>query len=208
MIDLMRSVVQDWKCAKTLNVYFDNWKEILVKGLYVIAKKDDNRFNVLTHGDLWSNNVMYKYGSDGKVEDCRLVDLQICSYNSPALDLHYFIVSSVQRDLRLTKLDHILQYYHGELVNNLRILGYKRDMPTLLQLQKDFLATGLFGVGTAMGTLPIVLAPQSEEAGVEMFVSDSEASQNFKRSMYSNPLYRAAMEDLVPYFERKGYFEI
>lgn len=207
-IDIMRKASADWSCAKTLNVYYDNWREIFLKKMFPISQRVDSRFNVLCHGDLWVNNIMFKYGTDGKPTDCLLVDLQICNYNSPMLDLHYFIFSSLQKDLRLTKIDYIISYYHKELVGNLKQLGYKKKPPTLMQLQKDFLATGHFGLGTATGTFPIAVAPSGDDSDINSFVSDSDTAKNFKLRLYSNPIYRDGMEQLVPYFERKGYFEV
>lgn len=48
---------------------------------------DAGDLHVLTHGDLWSNNMMFKYDGTGRVIDCVLLDLQFSSYASPAIDL-------------------------------------------------------------------------------------------------------------------------
>lgn len=205
---VMREATKDWDCAKTLNVFFDNWREIFLKKIFPIAQGDESRFQVLCHGDLWCNNIMFKYNSSGQVEDCLLVDLQICSYRSPLLDLQYFIFSSLHKDIRLSKIDFIISVYHRELVANLKKLGYKKKLPTLLQLQRDFLELGLVGLGTSLGTLPIALVPATENSDINSFVGDTDVARNFKMQLYGNPNYREAMEQLVPYFERKGYFEV
>lgn len=207
-IDALREVTQDWKCAKTLNKYYDNWREIFFNRLFPATKKDESRFNVLCHGDLWCNNVMFKYSSEGKVQDVLLVDFQICNVNSPMLDLHYFIVSSLQNSVRLSKIDYIISFYQRELSSNMKKLGAKTAPPTLLQLQKDFLATGQFGLGTAFGTLSIAVAPASDISDINSLLPDSPDAKAFKRNMYGNPTYREAMEELIPHFERKGYFEV
>lgn len=48
---------------------------------------EDGDFHVLTHGDLWFNNMMFKYDNASRVIDCVLFDLQFSSYASPAIDL-------------------------------------------------------------------------------------------------------------------------
>lgn len=48
---------------------------------------DDGDFRVLTHGDIWTNNMMFKYNDDGDLVDCTLIDFQFTSYASPAIDL-------------------------------------------------------------------------------------------------------------------------
>lgn len=35
----------------------------------------ENGFNVLLHGDMWSNNIMFRYDQQGKPTDIRLVNL-------------------------------------------------------------------------------------------------------------------------------------
>lgn len=207
-ITTMKSVTKDWTCAKTLSKILENWSEVIFKNMLTAIKKDDSRFNVLCHGDLWVNNIMFKYSSGGKVEDALMVDYQICNYNSPTLDLHYFLMTSMKKDLRIRKIDYIISFYHRKLTENLKLLGYQKNIPTLLQLQKDFLATGLFGFSTAIGSVPIVIAPPSDDADLQTLVSDSQAAMKFKEKIYGNINYREAMEELVPYYERKGYFEL
>lgn len=207
-IDVMKVAMKSASCSKTLNHYFENWKELFFNHTIPDHERVDSRFNVLCHGDMWCNNIMFKYNACGSVEDCVLVDFQICQYNTPMIDLHYFIVSSLHNDIRVSKIDYVISYYHCELVKNLKKLGYKKPMPTLLQFQKDFLATGSYGLATAFGTLAIALCPPSEDADLSSFLGDSAAANNFKMGMYGNPGYLKALEELVPYFERKGYFEL
>lgn len=47
----------------------------------------DGEFLVLTHGDLWINNIMFKYNEQGEPVDCVLIDLQLVSHASPVIDL-------------------------------------------------------------------------------------------------------------------------
>lgn len=185
-----------------------NWENLLIERLFETVKRNDARFNVLCHGDLWCNNVLFRYHKDtGKVEECLLVDYQMCNYNTPMLDLQYFIYSSTQHDIKMNKVDHILNFYHQELVNNLKKLGYSKQPPTLLQLQKDFLDVGNFGVVTSFGTLCTAVAPPGDDADVENFFRNDEVGDNFKRRLYSNPVYVRAIEDLVPFFEMKGLLD-
>lgn len=212
MFDKTMAVMQEctdkWKCANILQKYEGWFKKVMTHGIFEVVKRNDSRFNVLCHGDLWCNNVMFKYNEDtGKVEDCLLVDYQMCFYNSPMLDLNYFIYTSLQHDLKMNKVDHIIQFYHQELVANLRKLGYSKKPPTLLELQKDFLDVGLFGVSAAFGTFSIAVAPAGDDSEMDSFFKEGEAADNFKRRLYSNPIYVNALEDLVPFFEMKGFFE-
>ena len=59
----------------------------LIKNAQRAFDCDDGDFHVLTHGDLWTNNLMYKYNESGAPVDAVLLDFQFASYGSPALDL-------------------------------------------------------------------------------------------------------------------------
>lgn len=64
----------------------------------IVAPSKDG-INVLNHGDYWINNMMFLYEGEETVnpQDIRLVDLQLVRYSSPALDLQYFMTTSVQQ---------------------------------------------------------------------------------------------------------------
>lgn len=205
---IQRECMRKWKCADILERRMDNWENLMIDTLFTTVKRNDARFNVLCHGDLWCNNVMFRYNEDtGRVEECLLLDFQMCNYNTPMLDLQYFIYSSTQHDIKMNKVDQILQFYHQELVANLKKLGYSNKPPTLLQLQKDFLEVGNFGVVTAFGTFCVAVAPPGDDAEIDSFFRNDEVGDNFKRRLYSNPAYVKAIEDLVPFFEMKGLLD-
>ena len=49
--------------------------------------------HTLTHGDFWSNNILFAYDDDGAVKDLIIIDYQLVNYGHPAYDLVYFVVS-------------------------------------------------------------------------------------------------------------------
>lgn len=206
---IMKECYRQWKCADIMAKHEDTMDTLMVEKVFDVVQRKDERFNVLCHGDLWANNVMFKYNEDTeKVEECILVDFQMSFYNSPMLDLIYFIYSSTQHQLKLHKVDHIIQFYHQQLVANLKKLGYSKKPPTLLSLQRDYLELGLFGVVVSFGTFTIAVAPPGEDADMANFMKEDETGNNFTRRLYSNPAYVEAMNDLIPYFEMKGFLDL
>jgi len=61
-----------------------------------MATIDASDFNVLNHGDFWSNNMMFSHDSFGNIKDIYMVDFQIPKYGSVAQDLYYFLMTSTK----------------------------------------------------------------------------------------------------------------
>lgn len=94
---------------------------------------NSNKFYTLTHGDLWINNMMMQYDEKKSLKDVLLIDFQLCNWSSPAVDLHYFLHTSLEPKLQLDvhALDKLVQYYHKILVETLGNLKYNGYVPTL-----------------------------------------------------------------------------
>ncbi|KAJ9590336.1 hypothetical protein L9F63_027826 [Diploptera punctata] len=92
----------------------------------------DSDFNVLIHGDLWVNNILYRG------DTCRLVDFQFVKFTSFAIDLHLFLTSSVKMEVRLQHTDNLIQEYHRTLCKTMTALRCERKLPTLQELYEEY----------------------------------------------------------------------
>ena len=104
-----------------------------------------NGFQILNHGDMWVNNFMIKSDSEGKPIDVKLIDYQMSYWASPAGDLIYFLIISVQDDIKVDQFDNLVEYYHTNLVESLTKLKYDKVIPTLEELHADISEKGHFG---------------------------------------------------------------
>lgn len=129
-------------------------------------------------------------------------------WGSPAIDLHYFITSSIQKQLKLKDFDTIIQFYHENLVKWLKKLGYKKNVPTLLELQIDLLKRGFLGLMASISVLPIALLTECEDADINNMLNEGEVGMRFKRKLYTNPAYVEVMEMLMEYYDKKGILKI
>lgn len=68
--------------------------------------------NVLCHGDLWANNILFKYDDDEKPLECCLIDFQLARYNPPAHDVLCFLQFTTVRQLREDHCDELFKIYH------------------------------------------------------------------------------------------------
>lgn len=106
-----------------------------------VAEPMRSGFQVLNHGDLWMNNIMFNQDET----DIMLIDFQLSYLGSPAGDLLYFLISSVNDGCVVEKFDELVEFYHQELLRSLEVLGYSGDVPTLEEIHADLLEKGPFG---------------------------------------------------------------
>lgn len=117
----------------------------MVDRLLEDQKLNLREFNVLNHGDCWSNNIMFQYDDSGKIKNTLFVDFQVGKYGSPANDLYYFILSSANKDIKLAQFDYMIRFYYDHLVANLKLLHYHRPLPKLKNIHAALLKNGLAG---------------------------------------------------------------
>lgn len=75
---------------------------------------------VISYGDSWQNNVMFKYNSHGKPIEARFLDFQAVRKCSPVVDIAFFIFCCTTKELRDAHYDEFLQIYHDTLSEHIR----------------------------------------------------------------------------------------
>lgn len=192
--------------------------------LFKAVKVNEDDLNVLNHADLWTNNIMFQYTDDGQLLDTFFVDYAFPKYGSPAQDLLYFIMSSLQIDIKIKQFDHLIQYYHENLVENLQLLKYTKKIPTLkdihIMLHKygiwgkydTLICNGpskekiiiLTGFSTAVGVMAVALVDSSELSTFDNFLGDGEDGDTFKLMMFTNKRYHQHMNAILPWLLNRG----
>lgn len=102
-------------------------------------------------GDAWNNNILYRFNENvsimnlktfnvkilnnlclnylqNVVESIRLVDYQFIQYGSPAIDLHFNIFTSTDKELRDKDYDNMLRWYYESLSKIVKALGSNLDV--------------------------------------------------------------------------------
>ncbi|KAH8330906.1 hypothetical protein KR067_008721, partial [Drosophila pandora] len=191
-------------------VYLEKVKAIqplFVDKLMQFSKADPTEFNVLNHGDSWSNNIMFQYDAFGKIKEVYLVDYQIPKYGTVAQDLLYFLISSTKLEDKLSKFDYYIKVYHDYLVEHLKLLKYSKPIPTLRDIHLALFKYGFFGYSVATGVMAAVLLDPTDKASFENFLGETAEGVDFQMQMYNNARYRKHIQLILPWLLNRGALE-
>lgn len=172
----------------------------VVEKTFKSFRRRDDRFNVITHGDTWTNNYMFKYDGQ-KVENLKFVDFQIGGYNSPVLDLIYFIFSSPAGDIRFSKLDYFLETYYNKLREVCKALKLKNFNYTLKDLKDDFDSRIFFGLVVSICVFPFTIVKDDDIMDPNDLLDENTKMDT---RMYRTARYVKEMKMALPFFEKKG----
>ncbi|KAM7362730.1 uncharacterized protein ACRADG_013298 [Cochliomyia hominivorax] len=165
-----------------------------------------NKFNVLNHGDCWTNNIMFQYNQNGKITETLLIDFQTSRYGSPAQDLYYFLLSSTNFEIKLKYFDYFIFYYHQQLKTHLELLQYEGEIPQLRDLHLELYKHDYWVYITISALMPVLLCESREDANVDNLLDGD--NDEFKTAMYTNDLYIKNMNILLPWLDQRGAFDI
>lgn len=178
------------------------------QGLKVFDHESDDDLRVFVHGDLWINNLLFKYDSStGKPIDIVLLDFQFCVYATPVIDLCYFFFTSPTDELRQSCFDELTQYYYYHLASYTAKLGYSKKFPTFHQFQKQLLKKMFYAVYSSMIALPVQINDDPTDADFDALLGNDERSQRYRRTIMGNKRYQRIIKGLLPFFDRKGLLD-
>lgn len=92
----------------------------VVRKIFKFVESSKVYRNVILHGDIWVNNVMFKY-DDNKPIEAKYIDFQFARYAPPAMDLATFFYASSTIDFRKKHLKDLLDIYCETIENELSI---------------------------------------------------------------------------------------
>jgi len=80
---------------------------------------------------------MSNYLPDGSLDQLILIDFQLTTWASPAVDLLFFLTLSPEKDLLIKEFDHFVRIYWERLIECLKVLKLKKPLPKLRDLQSS-----------------------------------------------------------------------
>ncbi|XP_039962790.1 uncharacterized protein LOC120776326 [Bactrocera tryoni] len=156
-----------------------------------VMRPERCRFNVITHGDLWANNVLMKYAIvDGKrvPQDAVFVDFQLDFVGSCGYDLNFFLNTSVQLDVLKLHRYELLRHYYAHLKKTLQILGTEEsDIPSwqvVLEEVRDLELASYFALTCE---LPLCCMDRQDSVGLTLnSLIDPTIKEEIRKKLLTN----------------------
>ncbi|XP_066992702.2 uncharacterized protein [Anabrus simplex] len=203
----LASIIEEWEGFEKYGNKIREFTTKAIDSMVEMVKSSNSFLPVLNHGDCWVNNVMFKYNEvTGEVEDVVFVDLPLSRYASPALDLLYFIYSSVQSHLRSAHYQRMLMEYHFVMNDTLEALGCGEKKFSMDQLEEEIRQKEAFGFGAACAVLSAVLVDPEDAVNLDSVTEEefNSGQSNFMETALRGRRFREEMQVLLPLFEQKG----
>ncbi|KAJ8926033.1 hypothetical protein NQ315_009888 [Exocentrus adspersus] len=161
--------------------YLKNYVELFQNSLDCRTK-----YTVITHGDCWSNNMMFKYDEQRRVMDIRFIDFQMSKVGSPCCDLSYCLYSGASKEV-LQDFHHYLQVYHDSLSRTLRAFGCDPDrLYPFQELKNDWKKYCKLGMLMGLSVWKLKYTDQSQ---IRDLTDIAEEKDNAGQSPKSDPEY-------------------
>lgn len=81
-------------------------------------------FGAMIHNDLWTKNVFVKFSEKNPIDIC-LIDFKEIAYNSPVVDVLFFLLTSLEYSILENHFFELIRYYYSSLIQNINL--YQKD---------------------------------------------------------------------------------
>ncbi|XP_030376720.1 uncharacterized protein LOC115625714 [Scaptodrosophila lebanonensis] len=154
--------------SKHLQRFKDNFRDVCVAAS---KPKPGDRYVVLNHGDMWTNNFMYAYDDSSQTEvptRAIFVDFQISFYGSPACDLNFFLNTSLKLELVQQRREELIKVYYKAFRDTLEYARFEK-IPSYEDLLYELRSRETYGLFGLFAFLPMITMPKelSQDNSIE-----------------------------------------
>ncbi|XP_033329849.2 uncharacterized protein LOC117222320 [Megalopta genalis] len=158
-------------------------------------EKSATKRNVISHGDLWGNNMMF---SNEMPPRCLLVDFQLIRYAPLAHDVAQLLYLCTDRSFRASSEETMLKHYYSVLCETLKSAETRIEIPPWSEIVEGYEEQRLAGAVAAATFFQTVL--MNENIGAEIMSN----SESYNRYVFEdrNDFVFAIMKDDPGYRKR------
>ncbi|XP_055602305.1 uncharacterized protein LOC129751065 [Uranotaenia lowii] len=196
-IDTLGTHEQDAR-ERMQKLYENFWERINA----CLDPKAAEPYTVLCHGDIWANNMMFRY-EEKSPQEVVFLDLQAIRNTSPVNDVVHFLFCATDDDFRQLHYKEMLQTYYNSLSNLLRLLGGdpERQFPQSA-FQQQLKKFGIIGLLIAAFALPPTCTDYAKASNESM---DDNSFLEFSTQERDEARYRKRMSGAIRDAIRFGY---
>lgn len=204
----LHKLVSSWpgyeRIAGKIGKYMEQQRVNLVRAQAPV----DKEIKVLNHGDLWVNNMLFKYNGTQQLQDVIFIDFQLSVWGSPGIDLNYFFYTSLSLDVLKHKRPQLVKVYHNRLADTLLNLDMGVPVPSYEQLLAEVHRRESYGFFANYGILPTISQDKAQTAdnNLENF-SDADFAQKKTEQMFASKRLAETLRYTLPHFERAGVLD-
>ncbi|XP_008210976.1 uncharacterized protein LOC103316873 [Nasonia vitripennis] len=157
------------------------------------VKPSKDQRNVLCHGDLWSNNMLFKESEEDGTSCCKLVDFQLVGYACYTIDVMQLLHLNTNATTRKRLERELIQLYHSVLAENLRKGGLEENrIIGLEEIFRDTESKRICGIVAAVQYFPVALL--NKELALE-YCRDVNKLEEYMYSSRKDFVFRAMTLD-------------
>lgn len=178
LIDLVKS----WDGYEEIVRKMKHYSANLLERLLTMQQPLAGEFEVLNHGDLWVNNVLFRYDENSVPSDMVFLDYQMSIWGSPGIDINYFFYTSLSPELLKSRRDFFIRFYYNELKTNLSKLKWN-TIPSYEELRTQITRREPFGFFANHAIYPIISIGENlaVDSTFENFSNAEFARKKFKQ---------------------------
>ncbi|KAK0420967.1 hypothetical protein QR680_014994 [Steinernema hermaphroditum] len=137
---------------------------------------------ILTHGDLWTNNILWKKRSDGSLsyEVAAIIDWQVLREGCMTYDVAEFMAVCADGEIRREYEDDVLQCYYDRIVEEMGNYGKKVDFG-MDQLKMAYKANFIVQAMMTMA-MAVFLFPDLKEDDPRPRIQNAQAEKLYLRA--------------------------
>ncbi|XP_043279948.1 uncharacterized protein [Venturia canescens] len=194
-IESLKSIENPDEKIREAIEFLNNEKSGAYDTIRNLIVRRDEKYDVLTHGDSWNNNIFFKHDDKGGIANVKFVDFQVVRHCSAAIDFHYFVYTSAHSSVIEERYDELVRIYQGALVKELKSLNASdqvlRDL-SLEWFQGELRKTSMYGLFTGLWLINAIFAEDTDIPNIAAITPDYLAGRTkVPLSIRSNKVERA-----------------
>ncbi|ALC47124.1 CG13659, partial [Drosophila busckii] len=180
-------------------IYIDRFSKVLEE--YRVNRQAGGYY-VLSHGDFHLRNMLFKHNkTNQQLEDCMLVDFQICNLCPITIDLIYSVYLLMGPNECRNSYKELFKFYYSELIETLKKIGFRRVLPSLDTIWEQVAQHKYYEYFLLTTFLPMLCGVRTNTVDP----ADILQNEDIRQSLYFTDEFINYAKVLLPRYEKLGY---